>query len=797
MREPIIFPTDYTNRGTGSIHFDNGTLNTEGLCAGTSELTGTGVIYTNALLSDIDMVFDATHGPNQTYTLNSLPDQNITIHLQQAESAFITGAGYRANGSLTITDGQTLESLYAYLGYHTGASGTATVSGTGSTWASMIMVGDQGTGELNVIDGGTISGGGTIANHAGSNGTINVSGTGSTCSTHEFKIGNFGNGNLNITDGATTSSKSVYLGVEAGATGTATVSGSGSQWLLDTSYDNNELDIGHYGNGELSITNGGYVINNWSNIARHAGSTGTVTVSGESTKWECRRGLLVGKGGDGQLSITDGALVTCGSSHLGYRQNATGTVTISGDNSTLRCVLMDLGKEGTGHLEILDGGMAIIHAGTTIGSDFSASAFGTVMISGAGSTLRSDIIVRGDSTWQLDITDGGVLYGNGALGGQPGSQSVATISGIGSAWNGSITLGTGQLNIIDGATSTGSGAHVRSTTGYVSTVNVSGSGSTWTQESNASGKNGIIYLGDYGTGELNITDGGTVNSTTAFLGTYLGDEEATGIANISGADSTWNVENLQISHSEINITDGGTVNNTTCSIGNRNDTTGIVTVSGTGSSWTSRGSLYVGNPGTGKLTITNGGLVMVGTKLYIDPYNDYDSSINMSKGGMLALAGDADDSLSNFLDLVDGTDAIRWWNGTINDWDSLTTATPDTDYTLEYLTDGNLTDYTLLTVTASGPVPGDANGDGRVDGSDVTILANNWQLGVDDNQTATWAMGDFNHDGRVDGSDVTILANNWQYGATTAAAVPEPATIALLLTGLLALGVTFCRKKPS
>ena len=48
-------------------------------------------------------------------------------------------------------------------------------------------------------------------------------------------------------------------------------------------------------------------------------------------------------------------------------------------------------------------------------------------------------------------------------------------------------------------------------------------------------------------------------------------------------------------------------------------------------------------------------------------------------------------------------------------------------------------------------MPGDANLDDRVDGSDVTILAGNWQVGVNDGQTATWSMGDFNGDGKVDG----------------------------------------------
>ena len=63
----------------------------------------------------------------------------------------------------------------------------------------------------------------------------------------------------------------------------------------------------------------------------------------------------------------------------------------------------------------------------------------------------------------------------------------------------------------------------------------------------------------------------------------------------------------------------------------------------------------------------------------------------------------------------------------------------------------------------------------------MTILAANWQVGVNDGQTATWSMGDFNGDGCVDGSDVTILAGNWQYGIDDAAArVPEPSMLLLI-----------------
>ena len=55
-------------------------------------------------------------------------------------------------------------------------------------------------------------------------------------------------------------------------------------------------------------------------------------------------------------------------------------------------------------------------------------------------------------------------------------------------------------------------------------------------------------------------------------------------------------------------------------------------------------------------------------------------------------------------------------------------------------------------------------------------------------------MGDFNGDGKVDGSDVTILAGNWQAGVNTAtASVPEPSTIIGLL--VLALAGFLIRRK--
>ena len=345
------------------------------------------------------------------------------------------------------------------------------------------------------------------------------------------------------------------------------------------------------------------------------------------------------------------------------------------------------------------------------------------------------------------IADEGIIDLNGSV----------TVNGVGSSWTNSSDLSiNGILEITDG------GAVSSNTTslGYfydvASSVTVDGIGSTFTNDSD-------LCIGYIGPGMFNVTGGGAVVcESDAYVG-YMYLSPTDGLA-ANEPDSTW-------------------MNNS-----DFDDPVDLVKVDGVGSKWTNSNNLYVGYERRGTFEITNGGLVRVGGTLNIDCYSNGYSFVNMATGGMLALHGEADGSLLDFLGLVDGSDTINYWDDAIADWIPIIEATSGTDYTLEYLTEGELAGYTVLTV-GTAFIPGDANGDGLVDGSDVTILAGNWQFGVNDGQTATWAMGDFNGDGQVDGSDVTILAGNWQYGVEPAAtAVPEPGCVALLLMLVLVAG---------
>ena len=95
-------------------------------------------------------------------------------------------------------------------------------------------------------------------------------------------------------------------------------------------------------------------------------------------------------------------------------------------------------------------------------------------------------------------------------------------------------------------------------------------------------------------------------------------------------------------------------------------------------------------------------------------------------------------------------------------------------------------DYMLL-VQVHEPIPGDANGDGRVDDLDAKTLAAHW------GQNGGLAQGDFNSDGVINALDAAILAANWGHGPTTeqgnsSTAVPEPTVWAMLACLVLLAG---------
>ncbi len=139
------------------------------------------------------------------------------------------------------------------------------------------------------------------------------------------------------------------------------------------------------------------------------------------------------------------------------------------------------------------------------------------------------------------------------------------------------------------------GGVIAANTGSVSNILVTGSGSQWNNSS-------FLSVGTAGGGTLNITNGGLVSDTcpvtcaaasAAIIGDLAG---SNGTVTVSGAGSTWNnVGQVTVGNfgtGALNITNGGLVSDNcpaTCSaavIGYNAGVSGTVTVSGAGSAGT-------------------------------------------------------------------------------------------------------------------------------------------------------------------------------------------------------------------
>ncbi|MEZ6072272.1 MAG: SBBP repeat-containing protein [Pirellulales bacterium] len=90
-------------------------------------------------------------------------------------------------------------------------------------------------------------------------------------------------------------------------------------------------------------------------------------------------------------------------------------------------------------------------------------------------------------------------------------------------------------------------------------------------------------------------------------------------------------------------------------------------------------------------------------------------------------------------------------------------------------------DAFLAHITNVPLTPGDANGDGKVNGLDYLVWAENFDDNPADDPPGSPANGDFNDDGRVDGLDYLVWAENFEAGPNDGATVPEPGASALAM----------------
>jgi outer membrane autotransporter protein len=171
-----------------------------------------------------------------------------------------------------------------------------------------------------------------------------------------------------------------------------------------------------------------------------------------------------------------------------------------------------------------------------------------------------------------------------------------------------VTKGSGTASITNGGKLLVDSTIVRvgRNAGSVGTLTVTGSGS------NVSAENATVYIGYGGSGTVDVEEAAAFKAQATDIG---GESTGTGTLTIDGEATTADLGNTTVGDAgegTLNITGGATVatdSQTDVIIGNQAGSTGAVTVSGEGSSWTIDGTLSIGVSGAGTLTIQDGDTV--------------------------------------------------------------------------------------------------------------------------------------------------------------------------------------------
>ena len=653
--------------GNASLTGSNSTWTTNG----TLYVGGTGVgllsIFAGASVSDSNAYLANAQGSQVAAT--------VATGSKWTNSGALS-VGEAGNAVLDLLDSGTVSAEVGYIGDLQHSTGTVGVTSAGSVWtdSTALYVGQSGNGTFDISDGGIASAEESILGNAPSgNGTAAVSGAGSTWTTStSLYIGGSGSGIFSVSAGGSVSDSEAYVGTYAGSLGAATVSGSGSKW---TNLDS--LSIGQSGSGALTITTRGVVSDEIGYVGNLARSIGTAIVSGSGSLWSNSEDLFIGQSGTGSLLINAGGAVSAGTTYIGANLGSNGAVVVSGSGSTLTSTgdlyidgLFPINNDGAGILAILNGGLVstanatflgaygtleingaspqldtgsltitggtirtlgasifsnsatIESAGLVINSGGFNSTFsgdlngpGGIFKTGAGtitltgtSTLSEDLVVAGAGG--LDIASRGVV--SDAIGSIGYGSTTATVSGAGSQWTSTSTLavgysGTGSLLVSSGGavvadkdTFIGFGA------GSHGALTITGAGSQLTTTGNLSD-------GYSATGVLTIAGGGLAHSGS---NSYIGlQAHSTGIASVSGAGSKFtSTGNLAVGYSgtgTLLVTTGGAVSDASAYIGLNAGAIGTASISGTGSTWTSSKNLLIGTNGKGSLILAGGGEVTV------------------------------------------------------------------------------------------------------------------------------------------------------------------------------------------
>ncbi len=401
--------------------------------------------------------------------------------------------GVDGRGSLIILDGGTLNNYRGYLGQNVGGYGSSQIIGSNSLWdlGGRLIVGDAGTGTLNITDGGKIKvfdaglsdepnmhaavQAGSQADIDMDNGQLSVEG--------DMRLGIAGDADMDVLNGSQVDVAALILGDASSGSGTLTVDGPNTTFEADgpvlvgnhgegqlylnhdanfsgghsfdsrglaigwendgdgevtirngATYDaDNSVFVGASGRGRMDIESGGQLGGDNGILGANDGSFGHVDVADANTSWTLESTMTIGDGGTGILRVFYGAEVSAAQTALGEQTTGHGVIAVNGDDARFDAGNgFDIGISGAGEVEVVNGGE--LQANHTELGTFSGGS-GSLLVDGDDSIFHSSstLTVGGLGEGSVAIQNGGYVYAARVyLGERAGSTGTLTLNDFGS-----------------------------------------------------------------------------------------------------------------------------------------------------------------------------------------------------------------------------------------------------------------------------------------------------------------------------------------------------------------------------
>ncbi len=263
-------------------------------------------------------------------------------------------------GTLTVSNGGSVNTHATWLGYGAGSDGTLTVTGAGTSYIDEgdMYVGWQGTGTVEISDGASVEIFNSLNVSYGGKGTVTVDGTDTKLVTHGG-VSVFDAGSFTVSGGANVESGSGYIDASTAAdAATATVTGAGSKWVVG-----DPLTIALEGKGSLLVTDDGTVEANYITLGSRTGAVGTLTISDGGQLTTGTLSMAEGAGSKATLRIESGGQLNA-QQVQGYvdTTNDAASGKVAFDGGTLKLTANQFGLfQGfaTGDITLEDGGGTI------------------------------------------------------------------------------------------------------------------------------------------------------------------------------------------------------------------------------------------------------------------------------------------------------------------------------------------------------------------------------------------------------------------------------------------------------